>query len=188
MSDDDRATIPLRREAAPRSTQDVRLSGRTILVGVVCAGLLLVAVIVGLQVFVAEKIPDLTEESFQAAYERWQTRGPASYDLDLQIGGAQPGVVHVEVRNGGVRTATRDGLTLQEWNRDEWSVPGQFEMLEREFEFAEDPQAEMDAPPGAQLWLRCDFDPQFGYPRHFHRYVTGGAPEVWWRTTSFKLR
>ncbi len=176
-------TIPIRREAPRSPPQDSRFSSRSMMLGALGAGLLLVAVLIGLKVFVADKTPDLTEESFQAALQKWQARGPASYDLDVQIGGAQPGIAHVEVRNGTVTVATRDGLPLQDWNMDEWSIAGQFEALEREFEFAEDPQGEMQAPPGARIWLRCEFDPEYGYPRRFHRYATGGAPEVYWRTS-----
>jgi hypothetical protein len=177
-------TIPIRRDAPP-SVEDGQFSSRSMVLGALGAALLFVAVLVGLKVFVADKTPDLTEESFQAALQQWQARGPASYDLDVQIGGAQPGVAHVEVRNGDVKVATRDGLPLQDWNKDEWSIAGQFEALEREFEFAENPQREMQAPPGARVWLRCEFDPEYGYPRRFHRHTSGGAPEVFWRATSF---
>ena len=185
LPDGESVTIPIRREAPPTPTRGSQFSSRSMMLGALGAALLLVAVLVGLKVFVADKIPDLTEESFQAAKHQWRESGPASYDLDVQIGGAQPGIAHVEVRNGAVTVATRDGLPLQDWNMDEWSIRGQFEALEREFEFAEDPQGEMQAPPGARIWLRCEFDPEYGYPRRFHRYATGGAPEVFWRNTSF---
>jgi hypothetical protein len=182
-SDSESVTIPIRREAQTPPTPGSQFSSRSMMFGVLAAALLLVAVLVGLKIFVADKTPDLTEEAFQAAIQQWEARGPASYDLDVQIGGAQPGIAHVEVRNGEVKVATRDGLPLQDWNKDEWSIAGQFEALEREFEFADDPQREMQAPPGARVWLRCDFDPKLGYPRRFHRYATGGAPEVYWRNS-----
>lgn len=184
LSNGESVTIPIR-GATTQQVQDGRLSLRTVIIGIIAAALALLAVLVALQVFFAEKIPELTEDAFQAARQRWEQRGPASYDIELEIGGAQPGTVHVEVRDGVVTAANRDGRPTPEWTWDEWSVPGLFEMLEREFEFAADPQREMQAPPGSQLWLRCEFDPEFGFPRHFHRYVTGGAPEVFWRTTSF---
>jgi hypothetical protein len=158
------------------------------MLGLIGVALLIIAGLLALKVFVADDMPVLTEAAFQAATEQWQARGPASYDLDVQIGGAQPGVAHVEVRDGEVAAATRDGLPLQDWNKDEWTVLGQFEALEREFEFAADPQGEMNAPPGAKISLRCEFDPEYGYPRRFHRYATGGAPEVYWRATRFTPR
>jgi hypothetical protein len=158
------------------------------MLGLIGIAMLIIAVLLGLKMFVADDIPVLTEEALQAATEQWQARGPASYDLDVQIGGAQPGVAHVEVRNGETTVATRDGLPLQDWNKDEWTVFGQFEALEREFEFAANPQETMNAPPGAKISLRGEFDPQYGYPRRFHRYATGGAPEVYWNATRFTPR
>jgi hypothetical protein len=64
-------------------------------------------------------------------------------------------------------------------------VPGLFETLERELEMAEDPVHEVGAAAGTRWQLRCDFDPAYGLPRRFHRYVSGGGPEVYWRVTSF---
>jgi hypothetical protein len=152
-------------------------------VGVLAALVLLAAAATALKVVFGENIPEMTEMSLQTGLEQWEARGPASYDLDVEIGGAQPGVAHVEVRNGAVTVATRDGLPLQERNMEVWSVPGQFETLERELELAEDPQREMQAPPGTRLWVRCEFDSEYGYPRRYHRYSSGGAPEVYWRTS-----
>lgn len=178
----DRSTSPTEREATA-ITPAGRQASSGVFLGVLGAGLLLAATLVALKVFVADKTPALTQEAVQTALEQWEAVGPKSYDLDVEIGGAQPGVAHVEVRDGEVKVATRDGLPLQEWNKDEWSIPGQFEALERELQLAEDPQAEMQAPPGARVWLRCEFDPEYGYPRRYHRYATGGAPEVYWRTS-----
>ncbi len=144
---------------------------------------LMAAILLGMKLLIAEDMPLLTQERLQTGLEQWEARGPASYDLDVKISGAQPGIAHVEVRDGAVTSAMRDGLPLQEWNKDEWSIPGQFEALERELEFAENPQEQMDAPPGAKVWQRCEFDPEYGYPRRFHRYATGGAPQVSWETT-----
>jgi len=152
-----------------------------VLLGLLCALVAIVGILAGLRLFFAERTPELTQVALQTAMEQWQAKGPASYDLNVQIGGAQAGMAHVEVRNGAVTVATRDGRPLENWNRDEWTIPSQFEMLEREFEFKEDPQNEMGAPPGAKLWLRCEFDPKLGYPRRFRRQATGGAPEAHWR-------
>jgi hypothetical protein len=176
-------TIPIRRGDSTAAMEDTRVSTRSILLGLLCAVVAIVGILAGLKLFLGERAPDLTQETLQAALEKWQAQGPASYDLDVEIGGAQPGVAHVEIHNGAVTVATRDGLPLDDWNKDEWSIPSQFEMLEREFEFQEDPQTEMGAPPGAKLWLRCEFDPKLGYPRRFLRHATGGAPSASWRNT-----
>jgi hypothetical protein len=81
---------------------------------------------------------------------------------------------------------TRDGRTPPERTWNVWSVPGLFDTLERELELAEDPVHEMNAAPGTQLRLHCDFDPEFGYPRQYQRFTSGGGPEVFWRVTSFQ--
>jgi hypothetical protein len=108
--------------------------------------------------------------------------------MDLEIRGAQPGIVHIEVRNGIATAMTRDGRVPPQRTWDVWSVAGQFDMLERELELAEDPEHEMQAARGTQLTLRCEFDAKLGYPRRYHRYVSGGGPEVYWRVTRFVAR
>jgi hypothetical protein len=139
--------------------------------------------------FVVERLPELTVEHLEAAEKLWAAEGPMSYDLDLVIEGAQPGVVHVEVRDGVTTAMQRDGLAPSQrrvW--DVWAVPGMFETIERELQLAEDPEHEMDASAGASVDLRAEFDPKFGYPARFHRIVFGGGPEVYWRVTSFEVK
>jgi hypothetical protein len=149
------------------------------------AGIVVLGLLFALRHFFGESLPELTESSLDAAMTRWEKNGPASYDLDLEIAGRQPGVVHLEVRGGEVTVANRDGRPTPERTWDEWSVPGQFDTLVRELEMAADPQGEMNAPRGARIWLRAEFEPKFGYPRKFHRYASGGAIEMSWQTTAF---
>ena len=136
----------------------------------------------------AERIPDLTEARFEEAEQRWAANGPASYDMDLTIRGAQPGEVHIEVRDGKVTAMTRDGKSPPERTWETWTVPGQFAMLEQEFALAADPDREGQAAPGSAVWLRADFDSKYGYPRIYHRVMTGGGPEVYWKVTRFEPR
>lgn len=174
--------------STPPGTRSPRPLPRIVLAGLIVAVVILALVVV-LQVFVARRIPELTEARLAEAQRRWEERGPASYDLDLVIKGAQPGTVHVEVRDGEVTTMTRDGRApSQQRTWYVWSVPGQFEMIERELEMAEDPEHEMQASADTQLWLRAEFDPEYGYPRQFHRIIFGGGPEVYWRVTKFQPR
>ncbi len=156
-----------------------------ITIGVGVAALLVIGLLTVLRFLIGENLPELTADSLDVAMTTWRQKGPASYDIDLEIAGRQPGVVHVEVRDGTVTVANRDGRPTPERTWDEWSVPGQFDTLERELELAADPQGEMSAPRGARIWLRGEFDPEFGFPRSFHRYASGGAIEMSWRTTSF---
>jgi hypothetical protein len=159
---------------------------RAVVVGAILLGLALGAGL-ALELFVVERLPQLTVATLEAAERRWDQKGPQSYDLDLTIEGAQPGVVHVEVRAGVTTAMQRDGIAPQQrrvW--DVWSVPGMFETIERERELAEDPQHEMDLNAGARVDLRAEFDPTYGYPVRFHRVVFGGGPEVYWKVTNFK--
>jgi hypothetical protein len=149
--------------------------------------LVILAGVIAVELLVVERLPELTPEKLAAAEKLWEARGPKSYDLDLTIEGAQPGVVHVEVREGLTTAMQRDGIAPQQrrvW--DVWAVPGMFETIERELELAADPQHEMDATENASVDLRAEFDPQFGYPVRFHRIVFGGGPEVLWKVTRFE--
>ena len=172
--------------AGPAVSSNSRLPGRALFIGMLFAVVAIVGVVALLQTFVVQRIPELSEARLENAEDLWQRAGPASYDMDLEIRGAQPGRVHIEIRNREVTAMTRDGRTPPPRTWDVWSVPGLFDTLERELVLAEDPVHEMDAAAGTQLRLRCDFDPQYGYPRQYHRYVSGGGPEVYWRVTRFQ--
>jgi hypothetical protein len=138
-----------------------------------------------LRLFVAQRIPELTAAELEKAEELWERVGPASYEMDLEILRGRPGKVHIEVRNEQITAMTRDGVTPKQHTWRYSSVPGLFETLERELEMAEDPVHELGAAAGTRWHLRCEFDPVYGYPRQFHRYVYGGGQEVYWRVTSF---
>jgi hypothetical protein len=69
---------------------------------------------------------------------------------------------------------------------DVWTVAGQFDTLYRELELAENPEREMQAPPGTRLRLLAEFDPKLGYPRRYRRIVVGDAPSVTWDVTRFE--
>src|SRR4051812_28956454 len=81
---------------------------RTIVFAVASVILVIVCFAFALQYFVAERLPELTEENLQAAMVRWQKNGPVSYDLDVELRGAQPGRVQVAVRQREVESETRD--------------------------------------------------------------------------------
>ncbi len=132
-------------EANPRNS----LSLRTFGVVVLAAICLVAAVGLALEMFVADRIPALTRERLAEAESLWQRNQPENYDLNLAIRGERPGPVHVEVRGGEVVAMTRDGRTPDQRTWRTWSVPGQFEMLEREIVLAEDPQHEANMPAGA---------------------------------------
>jgi hypothetical protein len=149
---------------------------------------LVAAVLLALELFVARRLPELTLARLEAARELWERSRPQGYDLDLEILGERPGPVHVEVRGGEVTEVTINGRAPSAHTRHTWTVDGQFNTLEQELLLAEDPVHQMQAKAGTSLRLRCDFDPQYGYPREYQRTVSGGGPDVYWRVTSFAPR
>jgi uncharacterized protein DUF6174 len=174
---------PLRSEAAGGPNWRPLIFTATAFIGCVVVLVLL------LEVFVAHRMPTLTEATLDAAEKLWAEKKPASYTLDLEIRGAEPGPVHVEVVNGEVVAMQRNGITPDQrrvW--DVWTVPGQFETLERELELAANPAQQMDAPAGTRLTLQCEFEPHYGFPLQYHRLVYGGGPEVFWRTVKFEAK
>jgi hypothetical protein len=149
--------------------------------------LLVVVLAVG-RSMISRRIPELTDARLDAAIQRWNSQGPEDYRLKVKIEGLRPGDVSVEVQHGEVVKMTRDGRSpAQRRTWDVWSVPGMFDMIEREMELAEDPAGEMDLAQGTRLWLRCEFDSRYGYPVEFHRAVFGGGPEVYWRVVRFEV-
>jgi hypothetical protein len=179
------------RDAAPAGANDappVSYTGslrRTILLLLLPAVVCIVGVVLLLKTLAGERIPELTDTELERAEELWISAGPASYEMDLEILQGQPGTVHIEVQDGEISAMARDNRTPAQRTWRIWSVPGLFETLERELEMAEDPVHEVGAAAGTRWQLRCEFDPAYGFPRRFHRYVSGGGPEVYWRVTSF---
>jgi hypothetical protein len=131
--------------------------------------------------------PELTRAAYEAASKRWDENGPASYDLDVELGGKRPGVVHVEVRDGEATRMTRDGVEPKQrrtWYY--WTVPGQFDTIEQELEMAQDPARNYAVPGASQALLWAEFDPKYGYPLRFDRVVLGADVEVHWKVTRFE--
>lgn len=158
---------------------------RTVAFVLASIALALACVWFALEYFVAERLPELTEDKLRAAIASWQKAGPQSYDMDIELRGARPGQVHVEVRNKEVELETRDGRTPGRWTWDTWSVPGLFDTLSQDLDIARDPEGQIQAAQGTTWFPRCEFDPKFGYPAVYHRLVSGG-PEVYWRVTAFQ--
>lgn len=184
VSDEPNCEAPLpAREATPHGRGKPTI--RTALPWLMVLAVAVVGIGFVLQFFVAEKLPELTEAALESASEKWAKTGPANYDLDIELRGARPGVVHVEVRNREVIHETRDGGTPGRWTWDAWSVPGMFDTLSQDLQIAENPEQQIQAAEGTKWRLRCEFDQQYGYPARYHRLVTGG-PEVFWQVTKFQ--
>lgn len=139
--------------------------------------------VVGVLVF-RQSVPRLSQADFDAAVERWQSHGPASYDCEIVIFGNRPGNVQVQVRNGQVVKMVRDGeipTARRTW--DVWTVEGMFDTIERELEIAEHPEQALGGSSQPTLYAR--FDGTLGYPEIFRRSVPGGQQEMAWEITRF---
>lgn len=158
---------------------DGRVSRQTTAFVLASLALAIVGVVLALEYFVVEHIPDLTEAQLDSAKKRWQEHGPANYDIDLEIRGTEPGNIHVEVRNRAATASTRDGRPTPERTWNTWSVPGMFDTLVQEIQIAEDPEKAIQAAPGTKWRLRCEFDSELGFPRRYRRMVSGGRDENW---------
>lgn len=157
------------------------------LVGGAAAGL--AVGLAGLLLFViierGPTLPQITRDDLAAAEKKWDAAQPPGYDMDVTIGGRQPGVVHIEVRGGTVTKMTRDGVTpSQSRTWEYWTVPEQFETIRQDFDSSETPGG-FGAAPGAQAILKADFDPRYGYPRRYERHVLGTDLSVEWTVTRF---
>lgn len=183
----DEANLGIEDASEIRNDSARRLSRRTTLFVLGSIAFALASLVLALEFFVVERIPLLKESELNDAKRLWQEHGPVSYDMDIEIRGAQPGRVQTNVRNRVVMAETRDGRVPKEHTWETWSVPGMFNTLELDMETAENPEQAIQAPPGTKWQLRCEFDPVFGIPRRYHRLATGG-PEVYWRVTRFEAR
>jgi hypothetical protein len=164
-----------------------RLSRRTTLFVLGSIAFALACLVLALELFVVQRIPLLSEPDLVAAKKRWQEHGPVSYDMDIELRGAQPGHVEINVRNRVVTAETRDGRVPKEHTWETWTVPGMFNTLETDMEIAENPQQAIQAVPGTTWQLRCEFDPVLGIPRRYYRMASGG-PDVYWRVKRFEAR
>lgn len=133
--------------------------------------------------------PELTTTDFEAAQERWQSNGPASYDLEVKVVGPQPAIYRVEVRQGEVISAMINGRPLKQRRTfDTWSVPGMFDTIERDVanvELVASGQARKETP---RLTLRADFDAALGYPCRYRRIEWGTNRDMIWKVQKFEPR
>lgn len=170
------------RPAARRGTR-----ARPLLLGMTLGLLAALIAVVGVALVMRRNRPQLTEAVYQAAVERWDTHGPRSYDLNLELSGNRPGKIHVEVRDGEVTHMTRDDIEpKQRRTWDYWSVPGQLETIRQELEMARDPADSFKSKAVTGMVMWAEFDPQYGYPLVYDRVVLGGDFEVHWRITRFE--
>lgn len=139
----------------------------------------------------ARSLPPLERAGFEAARQTWAQTAPADYDIEVVVEGRQPATYRVEVRDGEVRVALRNGLPLtQPRTMGTWSVPGMFGTIEIDLDNVEQSEREADRATTTRLLLRARFDSHYGYPARYHRIELvrqGVNPEVSWTVTKFDV-
>lgn len=137
-----------------------------------------------------DRMPPLASDDWQQARDRWTSADVKNYDVEVVVTGRQAATYAVQVRDGQVFNATRDGQALpQKRTWSTWTVDGMFETIARDLDSVER-HAQGRAVPGTpNLQLRALFDPQLGYPQRYLRTEMvrlGTNPEVSWRVTRFE--
>jgi len=132
-------------------------------------------------------LPDLTPARFQAAWDRWETHGPADYDIEVVVSGRQPATYRVQVRDAETVSATRDDYPLKgQRTIGTWSVPGMFNTIETDLNQLDHDEVATgsDRPP---LILDCQFDAEYGYPTRYRRIEIGSRIQVEWRVVALTI-
>ncbi|MFM2096642.1 MAG: hypothetical protein RIS70_3766 [Planctomycetota bacterium] len=182
MTSDDHSSIT-------EGPQEFRLSMRAIVmmsvVGVVLATLLAVAW------FRRGSLPAVDAAALDQAQSRWEANAPSDYAIEVQVTGRQGATYYVEVRDGDVIRATRNGQPLtQQRTLGTWSVPGMFETIAADVEHLEKIRRGITNGPASWLTLRARFHPRYGYPERYIRLENSGqstATEVAWSVIGFSL-
>ena len=169
----------------PSAARRPRLKLSAVVLGIVCGGLLAVVLGTGALLILARGgTARLTEERFEAAFERWQKAEVESYNLDLVLAGRESATIHLEVRGGEPTEMTRDGRRPSRRVWEYWTVPEQFEMIRREL--TADPEAAFGVADRDQVILRAEFDTELGYPRKYEREVLGKDASIRWEIVAFE--
>ena len=133
-----------------------------------------------------ERLPDLTRESFEAAWAKWEANGPASYDVCVEVNGRQAAIYRVQIRDRIVSAATRNDYPLKgQRTLGTWSVPGMFNTIEIDLDRNEEAPADGNRSSTRRLVLGCSFDIQYGYPRKYRRNELGTQMQVDWEVSDF---
>lgn len=141
------------------------------------AGLALALVVI---FFLRRSLPPLTAAELATARVHWAASAPPNYHIEIAVSGPQPALYAVEVQEGHAVAASRNGAPLKQprtW--ETWTVPGMFGTLESDVRSLEE---------GAQLVVRCQFHPQYGYPMRYESFRAATRHQVDWEVTQFAVR
>ncbi len=125
----------------------------------------------------------VTEELLRAKRSQWRAAGIDSYEIEVEVSGAQRGHYRVVVRDSRVVSASFDGRPLDQKRARYWTVHGQFGQIERELRNA---RSGKTWPEGVRVRIWASFDPTTGRPLWWQRQVQGGSQTVTVRTVAFR--
>lgn len=124
-------------------------------------------------------MPELTRARLREAEARWHEAAPRDYLLEVTVSGSQSAVYVVEVQEGEPVQATRNNRPLlQRRTWDAWTVPGLFDVIASDLDAVENNQQ--------RLQLRCQFDPEYGYPAKYERIEFGTGLHITFEVTRFE--
>ena len=142
--------------------------------------------LLGLLVLRSAAPSELTAAGLDKARARWRVRGPASYELEVQMGGALTDRRLISVRDGQVVDMTIDARAASRSSWEYWSVEGMLDFLETELSNAADPPPGLGVTDPSQIVLRATFDIELGYPTHFFRHILGRQQGTEWKVVRFE--
>ncbi len=128
-----------------------------------------------------ERLPPISRQQFEAAKLKWRSVAIENYDIVVNVVGRQSAVYRVEVRDGEVATATRNGHALRQprtWGS--WTVDGMFGTMEIDFNNIERVASGDIDPFTPRVSVFGRFDAQNGLPLRFRRVMSGFGQEQSW--------
>jgi hypothetical protein len=133
-------------------------------------------------------LPEINQQAFDDAFEAWQSVEPPSYDIETAVTSRQPAVYVVQVRDGKVVKATRNGVELKQIRTmGTWSVPGMFDTIQRDLRNTVADPNDRITPRSPRVTVRASFHPQWHYPQTYQRIQWGSPYEVAWSVARFEV-
>ncbi len=169
------------------SSQRRATRGRTrlqnIVLGVILGSVVgLIGVFGAMVYFNRDQLPLMKAAEFEAAQAKWNQRGPANYDMDLEGNFNLKGRLHVEVHNGKVTAMTLDGQPKPKRLWDYYSVPGLFGIIREDLER----NAAAVTNPEKVVIQQAEFDSELGYPRRYQRSGASAGQGGDWKIVRFR--
>jgi hypothetical protein len=156
--------------------------------GIGAGALCLVMIVYGL-LNPKKEDPQVTRAEYKAALQKWKDSGITSYDTRLTLTGQasnQDSEMILEVRDGRVTKALKNGRPEAKKDEDAWTIESQFRYIADDLAKAENPNNGFGVKQGVRITLHAEFNPKYGYPEHYLRRAHGPSPlHSQWRVQSF---